>query len=284
MPDPKKKCFIIMPLTTPEQYWSRYHGDKEHFRNVLDGLFLPAIDKADMDPIKPIARGADLIHREIIKNLETADLVLCDMSIFNPNVFFELGVRVSLNKPICLVKDDKTAAPPFDVVPINYKLYNGLPIWNNQKEIEALAEHIQQSISTSDGKNWLWQVLSFNIKAEPLTPTSDIGAKMDYLIQRVETMAVERTSPSSLLRLALTNQEREWSEKRTNMIDEFRRLGLFVAVVSSKIGGEFSAEFVEPITFAQRAMIESVAQTYDFNPVFQDGGRYDFFKKGPLKI
>ena len=47
----------------------------------------------------PTASGSDLIHAKIIKNLETADLVLCDMSALNPNVFFEFGMRTALNKP-----------------------------------------------------------------------------------------------------------------------------------------------------------------------------------------
>jgi len=45
-----------------------------------------------------------LIHAEIIRNIENADLVLCDMSCLNPNVFFEFGIRTSLNKPVSVVK------------------------------------------------------------------------------------------------------------------------------------------------------------------------------------
>ena len=94
MPD-KKTCFIIMPITTPEELIPRFKNDKNHFLHVLENLFVPAIEKADFKSIKPIAKGSDLIHAEIIKNLNVADLVLCDMSILNPNVFFEYGIRIS---------------------------------------------------------------------------------------------------------------------------------------------------------------------------------------------
>src|SRR4051812_33051724 len=78
-------CFIIMPLTTPDTYVNLYGNDKDHFIHVLDHLFKPAITKIEYTPIPPIAEGSDLIHAGIIKQLETADLVLCDISTLNAN-------------------------------------------------------------------------------------------------------------------------------------------------------------------------------------------------------
>ena len=91
----KSKCFIIMPVTTPADVAERYN-DKNHFGHVLDCLFVPAVEKAELEPVEPIASGSDLIHARIIKNLENTDVVLCDVSILNPNVFFELGDRKSV--------------------------------------------------------------------------------------------------------------------------------------------------------------------------------------------
>ncbi|MCX5998275.1 MAG: hypothetical protein NTU41_01430, partial [Chloroflexi bacterium] len=90
-------CFIIMPVSTPDSLVDKYSGDTDHFRHVLGHLFVPAIKAADLTPILPIAQGSDVIHAEIIKSLETAEFVLCDMSSLNPNVFFELGMRTAVN-------------------------------------------------------------------------------------------------------------------------------------------------------------------------------------------
>ncbi len=111
MPD----CFIIMPITTPELFVPLYSGDKLHFHHVLEHLFIPALEKNKFNPIRPIAEGSDVIHAEIIKNLEKADLVLCDASCLNPNVFYELGIRTALDKPVCIVKDEITQKIPFDI-------------------------------------------------------------------------------------------------------------------------------------------------------------------------
>lgn len=76
-----------MPITTPEHLIQQYDNDKDHFEHVLNHLFIPAIEGANLKPIPPVMKGSDNIQAEIIKNLETADLVLCDISTHNPNVF-----------------------------------------------------------------------------------------------------------------------------------------------------------------------------------------------------
>ena len=88
-----KTCFIIMPITTPNAGLPDYQNDKDHFSHVLEYLLVPSIEKAGLEAIRPLATGGDVIHGVIIQNLESTDLVLCDMSTLNANVFFELGIR-----------------------------------------------------------------------------------------------------------------------------------------------------------------------------------------------
>jgi hypothetical protein len=115
----RKKCFIIAPISTPKDRLKNYENDANHFLHVIEGLLMPAVSLADFEPVAPITKGSDLIHAEIVKNLQEASLVLCDMSGLNPNVFFELGIRTALNKPVCLIKDDKTPFIPFDLAGVN---------------------------------------------------------------------------------------------------------------------------------------------------------------------
>jgi hypothetical protein len=141
-----KKCFIIMPISTPDFMLEKYHDGKDHFMHVLQCLFMPSVQKAGYQAIPPTAKGADLIHAEIVRNLETADIVLCDMSCLNPNVFFEFGIRTSLNKPVCVVKDELTEQVPFDAAILNYHEYkSSLEPWHLEAEINKLSEHIAAS-------------------------------------------------------------------------------------------------------------------------------------------
>lgn len=166
MPD-KKTCFIIMPLTTPDAFVSQFKGDNKHFLHVLENIFIPAIEKAGFNPIKPIAKGSDLIQAEIIKNLNEVDLVLCDMSILNPNVFFEYGIRTALNKPVCVVKDHLTQSIPFDTAIINYHNYSAeLNAWEITSEIERLSKHISESYERNPTDNNLWKYFGLTTKVK----------------------------------------------------------------------------------------------------------------------
>jgi hypothetical protein len=40
------KCFVIMPISTPDIYVDQYNKDPDHFKHVLDYLFTPALATA----------------------------------------------------------------------------------------------------------------------------------------------------------------------------------------------------------------------------------------------
>jgi hypothetical protein len=181
------ECFIIMPITTSSELSSKYGGDKEHFKHVLDYLFVPALEKVGYKPIPPSASGADVIHAEIIRSLETADLVLCDMSTLNPNVFFELGIRTAVDKPVSLVKDQLTATVPFDTTLINYHTYDhSLTPWTMNNEIQALSDHLLKSLNRSEGRNSLWRYFGLTTRASISQQESTVDEKLDLIIHQLQ--------------------------------------------------------------------------------------------------
>mgnify|MGYP001587107178 CR=1 FL=1 len=50
-------CFIIMPISTPASHIDFYGGDHDHFKHVLDHLFVPAIENIGLNIGRPIAEG-----------------------------------------------------------------------------------------------------------------------------------------------------------------------------------------------------------------------------------
>jgi len=186
----EKTCFIIMPITTPDFMLDKYHDGKEHFKHILDCLFIPSVEKAGYQAIPPIAKGADLIHAEVVHNLETADIVLCDMSCLNPNVFFEFGIRTSLNKPVCVVKDELTEDVPFDAAILNYHEYkSSLEPWYLEAEVEALSKHIVASAERSKNENAVWKYFGLKKVAVPSEGEGGMEAKLDYLITKVDSLS-----------------------------------------------------------------------------------------------
>ena len=49
-----------------------------------------------------------VIQKRIVHNIYNSDVIVCDVSGKNPNVMFELGMRLAFDKPTVIVKDDKT--------------------------------------------------------------------------------------------------------------------------------------------------------------------------------
>ncbi len=183
----KQKCFIIMPITTPPSLVREYNGDAHHFTHVLEHLFIPALEGAGFDPVSPQATGSNIIQADIIKQLSDCDLVLCDMSILNANVFFEFGIRTALNKPVALVVDDKTVGRvPFDTGIINHYRYDSsLVAWTIKKDLDGLTTHLKK---TSKGENALWKYFGVAQTGAFKPGESTLGEKIDLVWKEVRSL------------------------------------------------------------------------------------------------
>jgi len=104
------EAFIIMPFSEK----GKEIRPPDFFKEVLNSLITPACNAADFGVETARAHGSDLIHHTIIRQLIEADLVVADLTDHNPNVLFELGIRIALDKPVLLIRAKGTPAI-FDV-------------------------------------------------------------------------------------------------------------------------------------------------------------------------
>jgi len=188
MTESKPTCFVIMPISTPEKMINRYGGDKNHFTNVFKSIFAPAIEKAGFTPISPASTGSDIIQADIIENLSASDLVLCDMSTLNPNVFFEFGIRTALDKPVALIVDDITTKIPFDTHMINHHAYRSVPVWTIDEEIKKLKQHLIAVYEKANDQNALWKYFGITRSGAFEPEKATVEDKLDYLIREVNTL------------------------------------------------------------------------------------------------
>ncbi len=101
-----KHCGIIMPIAPMDGY------SAEHWLDVKN-IITEATKQVDgmsfrTEIVSNSSGEIDIIHKRIIQNLYNADIVICDISGRNPNVMFELGMRLTFDKPTIIIKDDKT--------------------------------------------------------------------------------------------------------------------------------------------------------------------------------
>lgn len=198
-----------MPVTThPAE--AELYGDEAHWKHVMETLFFAAVEEAGYEPIAPVSQGSHLIHAQIIENLEKADLVLCDLSSVNPNVFFELGVRTSLDKPIALVRDEYVTDLPFDVSGINTHSYDSrLLAWEMTRQRAALVAHIKSAASSCAGRNPLWRQFGLTLKAQELEANeTPLEAKVDLLMGQLSSIRSEARRDRELTESVLLDLER----------------------------------------------------------------------------
>jgi hypothetical protein len=102
-------AFVIMPFV---------ERDPKHsagfFAEVLRSLITPAAKDSSFTVRTANRQGSDVIQSTIVTDLLEADLVVADLTEHNPNVMFELGMRMAVNKPVVLIKALGTG-PLFDV-------------------------------------------------------------------------------------------------------------------------------------------------------------------------
>lgn len=80
----------------------------------------------------------DIILDDIIKMIIEADIVVADLTGFNPNVMYELGIRQAIKgKTICIIKDENLECLPFDImqlrtIPYKFDSIAGVDDFRNQ--------------------------------------------------------------------------------------------------------------------------------------------------------
>lgn len=109
-------CGLVMPISSidgcNEQHWSDV---KEILTEAVEGAGFKA-------NLVSYADDVGIIQKRIIQNLYENPIVVCDVSGKNPNVMFELGLRLAFDKPTIIIKDDKTSYS-FDTSPIEHLEY-----------------------------------------------------------------------------------------------------------------------------------------------------------------
>jgi hypothetical protein len=157
--EPKKKtgltCFVIMPFKErTEQFMPGF------FEEVLNSLIIPAVTDAGFEVKTANRQGSDIIHSTIISEVLNADMCVCDLSEHNPNVLFELGMRLAHEKPVALIHAEGTQRV-FDVDNILRVLPYKKQLWRTTvgQDLPELTAHIKATWENRDSQETYLSVL-----------------------------------------------------------------------------------------------------------------------------
>lgn len=123
----KPHAFVAMPFGKKPGA----DGTTIDFNAIYNDLIKPACEAAGLDVFRADEeRSAGDIKTDMFQELLIADLVVADLTLDNPNVWYELGVRHALRaRGIVLIQGPRDKQP-FDIYTdrkLNYCLKNGVP-------------------------------------------------------------------------------------------------------------------------------------------------------------
>jgi len=130
-----KRAFVLMPFREP-------------IGSYYPAIFKPALEAVGYN----VTRADDLftpqpVMQDIRDSILAADLILCEMSDRNPNVFYELGLAHAIGKPAILISR-KADDIPFDLRHVRVILYDSTEAgWENklQEDIGVAAQAVVTS-------------------------------------------------------------------------------------------------------------------------------------------
>ncbi|MDZ4802185.1 MAG: hypothetical protein SGI92_28845 [Bryobacteraceae bacterium] len=177
-------CFVVMPFgkkLIPDGTARMYDFDK-----VYRVLIQRAVKQAGLKPIRADERtGSALIHSEMFKDLRDQAVVLADLSLDNPNVFYELGIRHVMSPAGTVLICRKGSELPFDVKlsRVIFYEYDGAAL--DWEEVERVVNQVQ--IALEDARKG--------------RPDSPVHALLESVLRRAETLepGIHVSPPRSLL-------------------------------------------------------------------------------------
>ncbi len=123
-PEARPHAFVVMPFGKKKGS----DGTLYDFNAIYKTLILPALEDAGFDPFRADEEttSGDILT-DMFQELLLADLCLCDLSIDNANVYYELGIRHAFRKRGVVHIQAGRAYMPFDIFNVRTLPYHITP-------------------------------------------------------------------------------------------------------------------------------------------------------------
>lgn len=108
-----RRCFVILPWHESDSEHPDLDFPNPDFNAVYEDLIRPVLEDLNLDILRAdrVSRSG-LIHKEMIENLLTADVVIADVSLGSAEIFFELGIRQTARRAgTVILRHARTSAP-----------------------------------------------------------------------------------------------------------------------------------------------------------------------------
>ena len=204
-------CGLVMPISAIDgcscEHWIQV---KSIIHEAVDTIASPKFKLSLVSESDDIS----VIQKRIVQNIYNSNIIVCDVSAKNPNVMFELGMRLAFDKPTVIIKDDKTDYS-FDTGIIEHVTY---PRDLNYSSIVAFKTTLSKKISATynaaqSDPSYSTFLKNFG-KFKVASPSESIGSPNEIIMEMLNDLQ------SQILKLQNISM-RGYSNKYANQVDMF---------------------------------------------------------------
>lgn len=157
----EKIAFVIMPYGKKKDA----EGQEIDFDQVYEEVIKEPLEDAGFKPLRcDEIKGAGMIHEDMFKHIAGDDVAVVDVTIFNPNVFYELGVRHALKPSVTILIKRQGAPFPFNIQGLRVIEYPA-PIGNRAAR-KAIEEFIKSGLESSEPDSPIFNLLQ-DVRRDP---------------------------------------------------------------------------------------------------------------------
>ena len=183
----KPKCFVLMSFE-PDRW------------EVFEHAIRPAAEAAGFDCYRAdYAVAPRAIVRDIIHSIFKDEVIIADISGFNPNVFYELGVAHTVGNKTIIICEETKEKLPFDLKSNRIIFY--------RKNVDGLKVNLRNHLERSlrDFPNW---------SSEPSNPVQDFSP-VRYTVPLLAQAELEKTTETLRQKVRYLQDEKRRGELRT---------------------------------------------------------------------
>ena len=214
----EKTCGIIIPIAGSEKYSENHWLD---IKKIIEDTTESSETYDFKTKIVSESEDAGILQDNIVNGIYYSDIIICDVSSKNPNVLFELGMRLAFDKPVVIIKDDKTNIM-FDINVIEYIEY---PSNLNYVEIERFKNRLIKKIENTMRKS-----------ADPSSNSSYLSKFGNFEIQNLSDTQISSSEAIETLLYQtkiLNNKIDNLENKNNHQEDEVNNKYLIKNIVNS---------------------------------------------------
>ena len=117
----KRCCFVIMPFGKRLDAG----GETVDFDEAYTSFIKPLVESEGLECVRcDEVDEAGNIHERMFQLIWRADVAIADVSLANPNVFYELGIRHALRPSVTIIIRNRLATLPFNIANLNSVEYD----------------------------------------------------------------------------------------------------------------------------------------------------------------